>query len=250
MDAAGSEVTRLGFEAQQNHLLRYIQWAERVGELAGLWQPSEQQLHLRPTSSGITLVDLDLSRPQLGRGRIGGKTGVRARFIELAAVGPGKPPGRSTPEKRLQSWLLSEAYNNDRAMVSLSSDLLFVTDEVAMPGRPGMTCDLLALRTTAAGAVPVVVELKSERSMSRLLEQLDFADVIDTHHDGFERLFAAMLGQMVTFAGPCERWLLWPAAGDHKVDPRVAELADKGVRVVAYRQRGDSYELWVGSAPR
>jgi hypothetical protein len=66
--------------------------------------------------------------------------------------------GRPTPEKHLQSWMVAEAYRNDRrqlplAAPDLASPLLFITDELVLPVDGGrIVCDLLAV----SGDRPVI----------------------------------------------------------------------------------------------
>lgn len=235
---------------QAERLERIVSWANRVAILKGLWRPAEQQLHLRPSSTGIRLVDLSPDRPQLNRGRVGDPRRLEAQFAQRLADPVKAGPGRTTPEKVLQSWLLLDAYRHDSTMHALSPELRFVTDEQNLPDEDkAKVCDLLALRTTAAGQVPVVIELKTEREMTRLIEQLAFADLVDAHARAFERLCSALRGAEVSFTGSCERWLVWPAAEGHRVDPREGELGAMGIRVVTYEQSGAGFSLRVGAEP-
>jgi len=50
-------------------------------------------------------------------------------------------------------------------------------------------------------------------------------------------MFGAFLGHDVTFDGPTEKWIVWPRAGNG-VDPREAELRERGIRVVGYAEDG------------
>ncbi len=62
----------------------------------------------------------------------------------------------------------------------------------------------------------------------------------------FGELFEALLGEPVTFDGPTEKWIVWPAAGAGP-DPRHDELQTKGIRVVGYEADGDGYRFRVGA---
>lgn len=236
-------------EEQRKHLDLVISWAERARSLADLWRPTEQHLHLRPSSTGIRLIDLRLDRPQLDRGEIRNANTVRATFSKRLVTAFDDPPGCPTPEAHLQSWLIADAYRHNRVMIQLSSDLRFVTDELQMPGTPGLTCDLLAVRTTPKGVVPVLVELKTQRLKKELLRQLTFADRVNANATRFAHLFAACLGEPIEFQGPCEKWVVWPAAGSHARDPREKELAAQNIRVVGYVRTGESYHFRIGREP-
>lgn len=128
-------------------------------------------------------------------------------------------------------------------------ELTFVTDELPLPLFDGkIVCDLLALRRDAGRATPVLLELKDDRLLSRLIEQVEgYAVLVDEHAELFARLFGALLGEEVRFDGPTEKWIVWPAAGTGK-DPREDELAMKGIRVVSYNEEDGLYRFRVGRA--
>jgi hypothetical protein len=222
-------------EDQAARLDAITEWATHIGSIGDVWKPAEQLVHLRPSATGIRLVDLHPSRPQLDRGKIDGAWAVKEHFTGLLSVPYAGSPGRDTPEKALQSWLIADAYRNARAMSAVTHGLYFVTDEqVLQSGTTTTVCDILAYRKTYTGLVPVLIELKSKRAMSQLVEQLRFSDVIDAHGERFARLYSAILGQPITFAGKCERYLIWPAAPGYPRDPRADELKQQNIHVFAY----------------
>lgn len=235
-------------EQQAARLDEILPWARTVGDLRGVWRPEAQFVHLRPSGRGIRLVDLHPERPQLDRGLISRHEGAADKLRQLLAVAPTTTPGRPTPEKRLQSWLLAEAYRANGTVACLAPDLVLVTDEQRFPisETRGCVCDILAVREDR----PVVIELKSARQMARLVEQLGtVAAVVDAHLARFSHLYGALLGRAVSLDRACERWLVWPTVPGHAVDPRTEELAILGIRVVSYDQVGDGYRFAVGPAP-
>ena len=147
-DHVASEQTSRGLGL---YLDAVTSWAHRLAALDGAWQPAAQQLHLRVSSRGIRLVDLHPERPQLDRGKLDSGAGLAAQFEERLNQPLSGGPGRGTPEKSLQSWLILDAYRHGRTMAALSPELTFVTDELVLPGESKRVCDLLALRTTSAG---------------------------------------------------------------------------------------------------
>ena len=234
----------------------------------------DDRVHLRPVSDGVTIVDLDPKRPQLGHRlskselaclRAGGSQADN--MINKFKDGP--KPKRPTPEKELQSYLIREAYGNGRKMASLNEssqrtdapvELTFITDEIfvlAVPvkeSKRGIGCDLLAFRDTDKGRVPVLLELKSERALKKLIEQVEkYSSIIDEHPDHFAKLYSTLLGEgkTVPFAGPCEKWVVWPArpGTDGSRDKHEKEFADHGIRLVCYVQDGQSFRFGVGGRP-
>ena len=115
-----------------------------------------------------------------------------------------------------------------------------------------IVCDVLALRVDHGRSTPVLLDLKSDRMLTRLVEQVEgYAALIDEHNDLFAELYGALLGKDVAFDGPTEKWIVWPkrpAAGD-SVDPHEAELRERGIRVVGYSEDGDGgYRFRVGGS--
>jgi len=238
-------------EAQRERLRRTIEWARKVEiHLADVREQRLGQVHFRPSSTGISMVGLLPERPQRGKSGISNLSRLAANFdSEFRAHCVDCPHGRPTPEKRLQSHLLSGAYRAERRLLPLMQQdpeppLLFITDELSLPGDDGrIVCDLLALR----GDRPVVIELKPARLMTRLVQQVtDYSALVERHLDLFSELYSAVLGRPVALRSPCERWIVWPHLPGHERDPQENALAAVGVRVVGYTETADRFEFKVG----
>ena len=246
---------------REERLERIIKSAEEMIPSAKNIQEDEkiQDVHFRPTSDGITIVSLNPESPQLG---------VPCKDIEhiaenLKQLAKISQPGRSTPEKKLQSFLIRDAYNHGGKMACLKEsrktdptvELIFVTDEIFLPvgeSKRGRGCDLLAVRNTNAGPVPVLLELKSERKKKELVEQVEtYSRLVNEHADRFGKLYSELLGRSIKFAGPCEKWIVWPEIPSKDLGPDEHEeaLTQRGIRLVCYEQKGDEFSFHVGPAP-
>jgi hypothetical protein len=206
------------------------------------------RVHFRPTTTAVTMVGLLPATAQRGRSYQDLRKLAQHFDVEFARHCVDVDQGRPTPEKRLQSFLIRQAQTHQgRLPLSSSSDLRFVTDELAIVTATGrVVCDLLALRIDGDVVVPVVIELKSARQLTRLVEQVEaYAAVVDTWPTHFATLFGVLLEQTVSFTGPCEKWIVWPQAGVHH-DPRAGVLSGAGIVVVGYEHEGDSYRFRVG----
>lgn len=251
-------------DLQQRRLSDTISWARKIREhLQGVLDEHQGLVHFRPSSGGIAMVGLTPERPQRGKSAIKNLAKLAANFaaefrkhcVDIEQEG-------LKAEKILQSWMIAEAYRNHRRMVSLNMasaatpspvELLFVTDEIAMPttsdGKGRIVCDMLALRALVDGIVPVVVELKTERRLKRLVAQVrDYAALVDEHAGLFAELYSATLGKDLIFTGPCERWIVWPMSGEDR-DAREEEPATAGVRVVGYSPSSTGFDFRVGENP-
>ncbi len=248
-------------DRQRKHLEGVIGWAQKIeDELHEIIWHHHFPVHFRPGSKGVAMVGLTPRRPQRGRSGFTNLDNIYNNFDELFPKHcVDIPQGKPTPEKALQSFLIMRSKRNhfqrwigplNEASESTGSParLRFVTDEIAVPGENGrIVCDLLAMRETdSGGRVPVVIELKSARLKTRLVQQVTrYAALVDAHADLYARLFSVILNEEITFTGPCEKWIVWPQAGDKK-DPREDELAKIGIRVVGYKRRGWGFTFRVG----
>jgi hypothetical protein len=203
------------------------------------------------------MVGLLPDRPQRGKSGITNVDGLAGGFEEMFnAHCRNIEQGRLTGEKALQSFLIRESYTHGRSLEPINAasqqtdepvELVFVTDELALPLEAGkIVCDVLALRRDGGRSTPVLLELKDDRMLSRLVEQVEaYSALVDEHADLFAGLFGALLGEDVRFDGPTEKWVVWPSAGPGK-DPREDELATKRIRVVTYEARHGAYAVRVG----
>lgn len=250
-------------EHQRERLQRTIEWAHRIrAELQPLLDAHGDRVHFRPSSTGIAMVGLLPERPQRGQSGITNlkdlADGFDARFDAHCR---NVEQGRITGEKALQSFLISEAQTNGRRLVPLNAasattddpvELVFITDEISLPVESGkMVCDILALRRDGGRSTPVLLELKDSRQLTRLVEQVEgYAKLLDLHADRFAELFGALLGEDISFDGPTEKWIVWPATGAG-ADPRTEELLERGIRVAGYAAESGHYSFLVGpGAPR
>lgn len=240
---------------EDKHLAAVAQWAARIHrELRPLLTRRLGEVHFRPSSRGIAMVGLLLDRPQRGLTHITDLARLAdqfdALFVQHCVV---CRHGRPTPEKKLQSFLIADAIRHDGTMHALTSQLPppsrleLVTDEIAVPTANGkVVCDLLALHHIDDATVPAVIELKSSRDKTRLVAQVEtYAAFVDAHAAAYEALYSALLGRPITFAGPTERWIIWPAAGPGP-DRHEAELAERGIRIITYTTHSHGYDLRVG----
>jgi len=247
---------------QRKQLEGTIHWASQLREtLQTLIELHGDRVHFRPSSSGVSTIGLLHERPQRGAGALTSLKQITEDFENFFArhCNP-KDHGRKTGEKELQSFLIREAYMHRRLMEPINVEsrkttspveLVFVTDEIALPLQTGkIVCDILAFRRESNGTViPVLLELKDDRAMTRLIEQVDgYAALIDSHSDLFAQLYSALLGESLRFTKKTEKWIVWPSSGQ-EIEPREQKYAEKGIRVVCYDQQGSQFSFRVGAAP-
>lgn len=245
-------------ERQLHRLGEVTKWAKRIRETLGhVLEAHGDRVHFRPGSNGVAMISLLSDRPQRGRSKLKDLGRVARNFevlFEKHCQDIGQ--GRETREKALQSFLISEAYRNGRAMVSLNDasgntnepvELVFVTDEIPVPTESGeIVCDILALRRDGRRCTPVLIELKTERLLTRLVQQVEsYSALMDEFPEEFEALFSAILGEPIRFDAAAERWIVWPSSG-RLPDPHEDELAEERIRIAGYSKVENSFSFSVG----
>ena len=107
-------------ERQLHRLGEVTKWAKRIRETLGpVLEAHGDRVHFRPGSKGIAMVGLLPERPQRGKSGLTKLDRVAQDFEALFAKHCRDiSQGRVTGEKALQSFLISEAYRNDRKLVS------------------------------------------------------------------------------------------------------------------------------------
>jgi hypothetical protein len=231
---------------QKRRLDSIIAWAQRIkNELSGVGD--HVPVYFRPASRGIAMVSIAQDRPQVGKSGIHNLRALADRFDELYQQYCMQGPSRPTPEKRLQSYLIAYALKHDRRIRCLEhsgEEIYFVTDEMSLPTCNGkLVCDILAAAHKDDSWHPMLIELKSERAMKRLIEQLNgFSGLIEQHREVFANLASTVLGIPIQWSGPTQKVLVWPAV-DKPVDPRASELAELGIRCIGYRDNGDDFNF-------
>ena len=245
---------------QERRLRDITKWARKISEhlqpilneqpLPDKYRPGGRGgVHFRPTTQGITMVGLLPKRPLRG-GTIGDLDDFSCNLVEKfkACCIDIKRKTNKEEEYKLQAYLIGDAYQYCRMMKSLNDasketidpvNLQFVTDEIAFSiEEEESRCDILALRETDDGCIPVLIELKAARKKKESIEQsIKYSKAIDKHADSFAKLYSALLGRDIHFTGSCERWVVWPGKGDSCRDKEDFKyFADKGIRLVCYPQ--------------
>jgi hypothetical protein len=205
------------------------------------------------------MVGLLPDKPQLGTGYATTANVLLDFEGEFSRWCDGAAPSRVTPEKRIQSFLISDALCHNRYLRALNEasactsepvELVFITDELVMPSISGdQRLDLLCLNVRGECDSLVLIELKPSRAMKELLRQTAaYAQILEQHRSSVADLASAALGREVVPQGSVQKWIIWPLAGVDR-DPREGKFGGAGVRVVGYSPTATGYDFRVGEAP-
>lgn len=146
-------------------------------------------------------------------------------------------------ERRIQSLIIKQALLNNGDLNSILNlnnkydELIFSLDEVSLGDnnhKPTYRCDILALGIKDGEATPVLIELKSDRSQGRLIEQLElFCDEILKFKNEFGKLLTNCTGRKVKISNHIEKMLIWPSNKREKKDT-ISKYHEKKIDVVEY----------------
>jgi hypothetical protein len=215
---------------------------------------------LRPSVGSISLVSCSSSTPQLGFSNMTSGP-ILQKTLERMREGNAQlePPSRPTPEKSVQSWLISQAMQNAGRVESIEDAVAdghsywFVSDEIALNAwgkngpekkRERVVADMLLIRVNSQGESEIVnVELKSKRTAETHGQIHKFWHFMGPDQVKLWREFAeVMLG------GNKPRWkevggsrglVIWPEVSEQsKPNERtirlMSEYKSKGIDTICY----------------
>lgn len=161
-----------------DHLINTLNEMNRFASqaLPGYVEHDGVLYHLRPTKQGITAVSTSHATPQMGFNIDHWQGLERITWSPLA-----DEPGRDTPEKQVQAFLLRTALKNGRLLPTELAPpgctLWFLVDELVVQKQDGAGAsrrgDLIAVCEDANGHIrPAFIELKSVRESTALQKQV------------------------------------------------------------------------------
>lgn len=255
--------------------------AELHGELKGEFNEGDvamlarQHRYVRLRGESVRPVSLHPDTP-LGElvvnGRVLGEvtsvTGLKALLnSDIEAPGPAmNPKSRKAGEERLlQCFLIREALQNGRRLHPLMpglaahgiDELRFVCDELnigigaRMPdGSEKVTRgDMIALGRSGATWFPVFIELKYDRHLTRLLEQLQAIRgelLAEGVVEAFRKLLATVadVDEVDIDMAASRKMLVWPPtkSGD-EAKATITQLGEQGVIAVTYTPQQARFDL-------
>lgn len=177
-----------------------------------------KRAHYRGSFNSIALISLDENTPEIGksfRSKEGAKNG-------LLCFNPQEPRGKTTPEKKLQAWIILNSLNNENKL-PFDANLTFISSEVAivLDDNKRIVNDILAL--DEQGRL-VVIELKTIRVTEVKEQTLRFKKVIEERKECFYELTRLMTGR--EWSGEVRCMVVWPATNGGKERACKPEYAD------------------------
>lgn len=177
-----------------------------------------KRAHFRGSFNSIALISLDEKTPEIGKSfhsKKGAENG-------LSCFNPQKPGRLTTPEKKLQAWIILNALNNGNKL-PFDANLTFISSEVAivLDNNKRIVNDILALDEQDK---LVVIELKTIRVTEVKEQALRFKKVIEERKECFYELTKLMTGR--EWNGEVRSMIVWPATNGGKERACKPEYAD------------------------
>jgi hypothetical protein len=197
----------------------------------------DNEVHFRASINSISMISISNDKPELGINCSAQKYSSSANLKNLieqdiSKVKSVKNPLRQTPEKELQSWIIISALTNNHSL-PFDPDIKFITSELAilsMSGKKTVT-DILGYNETNQHLY--VIELKSDRLLKRLIQQVsDFENVIMQNQQFFSQLLSIHgFASPEDFSNSIKKAIIWPYK---KTSPR-EELSRVGIQEFTYQ---------------
>lgn len=189
----------------------------------------EKKAHFRANENSFSLVSLSPKTPELGKSNLKTREkGMEAlRSEEFASL---KSPGRSTPEKSLQAWIISNAITNNYRL-PFDENIRLITSELAFKNDEDVRVVNDILGYCEKDKQICVIELKSKRLMKELINQVkDFEDIILKRQSFFTELLSLYDYQNHSEFSKIKKIIVWPYADTKPKE----EFKEKNIIEVAY----------------
>ena len=200
--------------------------------------------YVRLQRDGYRLISIDTENPC---GNAGSKSGKTISKVKTCIDGgyKAKIPDSNKPEARLQAYLIYQClrYGPEHAARMLDPKgqlvdrLWFVADEARL-GEKNIRADMLFVGSKGKQAFPILAELKANRTLGKVVEQLDnmYKAVSDPTT---EVSFSNFLKESVPHAAgdfdwkfeALQKWIIWPAVPSGKPSSSVGDSAAKDQRL-------------------
>lgn len=198
----------------------------------------ENEVKFRASLNSLSLISLSKERPELGvtcKDHQCWTSEVLDAYIEKIKSKP--IPGRPTPEKLLQAWIIKSAQENNHQL-PFGSAIRFITSELAIHNKKEskIVSDIIGYDTKTKQLV--IVELKSDRHLKRLIEQVDnFEEIISDNFLFFRNLLA--LHGFSKLEKESKKVIVWP----HERTSPLEKLQKLNIAEYTYQKVGENYHF-------
>jgi len=192
------------------------------------------EAHCRGSINSMSLISISKKKPELGFSSIRTEKTILSKIDDLKEK---DEPKRPTPEKVLQSWIIKNAIKNNY-ILPCGDDIKFITSEMAVYDKSNkrIVNDILGFKDGSL----YVIELKSDRAMGRLVEQVEnFNNIIEKEKSLFDDL--CKIYNHNWDKKSIIKVIVWPFNKNGQKSS--IELSNKNIIEYGYEEKNDSYEF-------
>lgn len=213
--------------------LKYFKLAKELNDkYKDVFTKPEDEAHLRGNIKSMSLISLSKDRPELGFSNLKTEKTITDKLKKLKEI----ELGRATPEKVLQSWIIKNSIQNNHTL-PFGNNIKFITSEMAIVNdNKRIVNDILGF---CNGSL-YVIELKSDRAMNRLIEQVNnFEKVITSDINLFDDL--CKIHGCKWDKKTIIKVIVWPYSKNGKKSSKI--LLDKEIIEYGYEEVNDSFRF-------
>jgi hypothetical protein len=203
----------------------------------------DANVHFRASVNSMSLISISSEKPELGvqcnLTKYKLANGINDLIIQDINKIKAKPtPQRPTPEKELQSWIIKYSLNNAGSL-PFDSDIKFITSELAIYNNSNERIVTDILGYSISKNQLCVIELKSDRLLTRLIEQVNnFENIISENFGFFQELLSIyQVNNSKPLSQEVIKIIVWR---DEKTSP-ISKLIDAGIVEFTYLKEQDNY---------
>ena len=176
----------------------------------------ENKVHFRANINSLSLISLSEEKPELGTKcsfkKYNSANDIQTLITDINIIKNKSIPKRLTPEKKLQSYIINYALNNNHEL-PFDKNIKFISSEIAIYNeakKKKIVTDRLGYNEIMNQLC--IIELKYDRQEKRLIEQVNnFENVIDEEPEFFSQLlsihgFENTISTQPTIA----KFVVWP----------------------------------------
>lgn len=197
----------------------------------------KNQVHFRGNLNSLSLISISEDKPELGvtcRMHTHWTESIVQSYIDKIIDKP--EPKRATPEKSLQAWIIRKSLEN-KHLLPFNKSIRFITSEFAIQDdiKGKIVSDILGYDVKMNRLV--ILELKSARHLSRLIEQVNNMEYIVNKYPSFFEELVGLHGYQIK--NDPLKTIIWPK-------PKRFSLSDLKARNIVeyvYEKEGNNYVI-------
>jgi len=209
--------------------LKYFKLAKEYNEK---YKDIFKEAHIRGNQKSLSLISLKKGWAELGYSGLKTDKTILSKLQKITE----KPKNINKPEKELQAWIIKNAIKNNHTL-PCGDNIQFITSEMAVTkNKKRVVNDILGFKDGSL----YVIELKSDRAMGRLIEQVEnFKKIIEEEKKLFDDL--CKLYNHNWDKESIIKVVVWPYNKNGKKSS--IELLNEKIIEYGYKEKNDGFEF-------